>query len=238
MFSMLARLRPSAAGLLVVAALALSPSVSAAPCADPSGVCPNGGQVTFTNPSPPSNITTQNPNPPRNVNVQNPNPPTNVDVQNPNPPTNVDVTNPTGGDSGAQNPNVPIVAATTGQLTLSTDSAGPGDMVAVSGQGFGAKTQNLMFLNVIDSSGQILDTDSRAFSCVETDNVLLNLYQDLGWGCGSGARPGPLNQSTADGTFVGAIQNPATAAPGPAQLCAKGVFPTSCTPITIASSDS
>jgi hypothetical protein len=176
-------------------------------------------------------VNVQNPNPPTNVKVQNPNPPTNVNVQNPNPPTNVDVANPTGGDSGAQNPNAPIATATTGELTVAPDGGAPGDMLAVEGQGFGAN--NLMFLNVIDSAGDILDTDSRAFSCTETDDFVLNLYQDLGWGCSSGARPGPLNQTNPDGTFVGAIQIPAEAAPGPARLCAKGVFPDSCTPITI-----
>jgi hypothetical protein len=154
-----------------------------------------------------------------------------VNVQNANPPTNVDIANPTGGDSGAQNPNAPIATATTGELTVAPDGGAPGDMLAVEGQGFGAN--NLMFLNVIDSAGDILDTDSRAFSCTETDDFVLNLYQDLGWGCSSGARPGPLNQTNPDGTFVGAIQIPAEAAPGPARLCAKGVFPDSCTPITV-----
>ncbi len=183
-----------------------------AQCADPRGnaYCSSGGLV----------------------NVQNPNPPTNVNVQNPNPPTNVNVANPSGGDSGAQNPNAPISSAATGQLTVAPQGGAPGDMLGVSGRGFGAN--NLMFLNVIDSSGQILDTDSRAYSCTETDDVLLNLYQDLGWGCSSGAQTGPLNQTNPDGTFVGAIQIPAEAAPGPARLCARGVFPDSCTPITIA----
>ena len=213
--------------VLVVTGLLLGSALFAeganAQCADPRGnaYCSNGGLVNV-----------QNPNPPTNVNVANPNPPTNVNVANPNPQTNVNVQNPNGGDSGAQNPNAPISSAATGQLTVAPQGGAPGDMLAVSGQGFGAN--NLMFLNVIDSSGQILDTDSRAFSCTETDDVLLNLYQDLGWGCSSGARTGPLNQTNADGTFVGAIQVPAEAAPGPARLCAKGVFPDSCIPITIA----
>jgi len=225
--------------------------------------CTNGGQVTVQNPNPPTNVQIQNPNPPTNVQIQNPNPPTNVNVQNPNPPTNVnvqnpnpptnvnvqnptggdsgaqnpnpptnvDVANPNGGDSGAQNPNAPLAGTATGQLTVAPDAGAPGDMLAVSGQGFGPN--NLMFLNVIDSSGQVLDTDSKAFSCTESDDFLLNLYQDLGWGCSSGARSGPLNKSEADGTFIGAIQIPAEAAPGPARLCARGVFPDSCTPITI-----
>jgi hypothetical protein len=235
-------LRVLAAGALVLQAAVFAEGASAQ-CADPRGnaYCTNGGLVNIPNPSPPTNVNVQNPtggnvqvqnpNPPTNVNVQNPNPPTNVNVQNPNPPTNVDVANPVGGDSGAQNPNAPIATAITGQLTVAPGGGAPGDMLAVSGQGFGAN--NLMFLNVIDSSGQILDTDSRAFSCTETDDFLLNLYQDLGWGCSSGARQGPLNQTNADGTFTGAIQIPAEAAPGPARLCAKGVFPDSCTPITI-----
>ena len=208
-------------GLLVGAAV-FAASASAQ-CADPRGnsYCSNGGLVNVPNP-----------NPPTNVNVQNPNPPTNVNVQNPNPPTNVDTTNPTGGDSGAQNPNAPTVSAATGQLTVAPAAGAPGDMLAVTGQGFGAN--NLMFLNVIDAAGNILDTDSRAFSCTETDDVLLNLYQDLGWGCSSGARPGRLNQTNPDGTFSGAIQIPAEAMPGPARLCARGVFADSCTPITIA----
>ena len=218
----IALMRLMAAGCLLLQGVALAEPASAQ-CADPRGnaYCTNGGLVNI-----------QNPNPPANVNVQNPNPPTNVNVQNPNPPTNVNVTNPAGGDSGAQNPNAPLSSATTGQLTVAPAGGAPGDMLGVSGQGFGAN--NLMFLNVIDSAGIILDTDSRAFACTETDDVLLNLYQDLGWGCSSGARSGPLNQTNADGTFTGAIQIPAQAVPGPARLCAKGVFPDSCTAITIA----
>jgi hypothetical protein len=216
---------PVFAGGVLLLQAALFAEGASAQCADPRGnaYCTNGGLVNV-----------QNPNPPTNVKVQNPNPPTNVNVQNPNPPTNVDVANPTGGDSGAQNPNAPIATATTGELTVAPDGGAPGDMLAVEGQGFGAN--NLMFLNIIDSAGDILDTDSRAFSCTETDDFVLNLYQDLGWGCSSGARPGPLNQTNPDGTFVGAIRIPAEAAPGPARLCAKGVFPDSCTPITISAS--
>ena len=40
-------------------------------------------------------------------------------------------------------------------------------------------------------------------------------------------------QSSADGSFSGVLQIPDSASPGPAQLCAKGVFATTCTAITI-----
>jgi len=241
----------------VLLALPLGPlaQVASAQCADPRGnsYCTNGGQVTFssppsqpqppaqnpnpprnapvTNPNPPRNAPVTNPNPPTNVNVTNPNPPTNVNVVNPNPPTNVDVQNPNAGDSGAQNPNAPISMAGGAQLTVAPASGAPGDLVANAGQGLGAN--NNIYLNVTDAAGNILDTDSRAFSCVETDDVLLNLYQDRGWGCSGGAQPGPINRSGADGTLVGAIRIPSTAVPGPARVCAMSVIAPPCTTITI-----
>src|SRR5579884_3858137 len=156
-------------GLLLALPLGPLAQTASAQCADPRGnaYCSNGGLVT-----------TQNPNPPTNVNVQNPSPPTNVNVQNPN-----------AGNSSVVNPNPPSASAQTGQLTVMPAGGAPGDVVGVSGQGFGSN--NLMFLNVVDSAGQTLDTDSRAYSCTETDSTLLNLYQDLGWGCSSGAQAGP-----------------------------------------------
>ena len=156
------------------------------------------------------------------VTVQNPNPPTNVNVQNPNPPTNVNV----------QNPNAPIATAAGSQLTVLNSGGAPGGALVVTGQGFGSN--NLMFLNVIDSSGSQWDTDSRTFSCNETEDWVVSIHQDYGLGCSSGAQPGRLNQSASDGTFSGVVQIPPTASTGPAQLCAKGVFATTCTPIMIA----
>jgi hypothetical protein len=242
------QIRPTTTLLLSGALFALSfgpaAQVAGAQCADPRGnsYCTNGGLVTMPtsiparnvttqNPKPPTNVNIQNPNPPTNVNVQNPNPPTNVDVQNPNPPTNVDVQNPNAGNSNVQNPNAPIAIAGGSELSVLNGGGVPGDAIVVTGQGFGSN--NNMFINVIDSSDTELDTDSRAFSCNETENWVVVIYQMYGLGCSSGARPGRLNKSNADGTFSGVVQIPATASVGPARLCAKGVFATTCTPITI-----
>jgi hypothetical protein len=253
--------RPKAALLVSGALLALSlgpaAQVASAQCADPRGnsYCNPGGLVNMPNPSPPTNVNVQNPNPPRNVNVQNPNPPTNVNVQNPNPPrnvnvqnpnpptnvnvqnpnppTNVDVQNPDAGNSDVQNPNAPIAIAGDSQLAVLNGGGAPGDAIVVTGQGFGKN--NNMFLNVVDSTGTEWDTDSRAFSCNETENWVIVIYQNYGLGCSSGARPGRLNRSNPDGAFSGVVQIPPTASSGPAKLCAKGVFPTTCTPISISS---
>src|SRR6266851_7733215 len=204
--------RSTVAAILLGTALAVpfAPAALAQPCADPRGnsYCTNNGLV----------------------NMQNPNPPTNVNVQNPNA-GNAKVTNPSAGNSNVQNPNAPIARAGGSQLATLNSGGAPGDGVVVTGQGFG--TNNVMFLNVIDSSGTEWDTDSRAFSCNETDNWVVVIYQNYGLGCSSGAQTGRLNQSNADGTFTGVVQIPPTASFGPAKLCAKGVFATTCTPIMI-----
>jgi hypothetical protein len=267
-------LRPSLAALALTGALALpmSSTVAAAPCTDPSGVCPNGGQVTFTqnpsppttvnvqNPNPPRNVTVQSPNPPRNVsapnanpprnvnvqnpnpptnvNVQNPNPPTNVNVQNPNPPTNVNVQNPDAVDSGAQNPDVPTSGPTDLSVVVAPQAAGAGDTVAIAGRGFTANGRGgQLFVNLVDSNGQRFDTRYSEIQCTQTDDLGLNLLQDLGWGCSSGAN-GDIPTSGSDGTFRANIAVPAAAAPGPGQICISSIFSNPvCTPFMVGGGD-
>jgi|SRR5579864_2245908 len=251
MFHVTSTSSPRLAALLLSGALlALSwgPAalVVSAQCADPRGnaYCTNGGLANGQNPNPPTNVgqnpnpgglvNGQNPNPGGLVNGQNPNPGSLVNGQNPNPggPTNGQNPNP-GGPTNGQNPDLPITAPVTAQLSALNGGGAPGDMVVVTGDGFGSN--NNIFIDVTDSNGVEWDTDSRAFSCNETDDWVLVTYQEYGLGCSSGVRPGPLDKSASDGTFSGVVMIPTTASVGPAEMCAKGVFATTCTPITITS---
>jgi hypothetical protein len=193
-----------------------------------------GGVVQGQNPSPGGVVQGQNPSPGGVVQGQNPSPGGVVQGQNPSPGGVVQGQNPSpGGVVQGQNPDLPITTPVSGQLSALNGGGAPGDMVVVTGQGFGSN--NNMYIDVIDSNGIEWDTDSRAFSCNETDNVALFNYQNYGLGCSSGVRPGPLDKSASDGTFSGVVMIPTTSSAGPAQLCAKGVFATICTPITISS---
>ncbi len=234
-------LTPRLAALLLsgaLLALSLGPLalVASAQCADPRGnaYCTKGGLANGQNPNPGGLVNGQNPNPGGVANGQNPNPGGLANGQNPNPGGLATGQNPNpSGPATGQNPDLPITTPVLGQLSALNGGGAPGGVVVVTGQGFGSN--NNMFIDVIDSNGVEWDTDSRAFSCNETDNVALFTYQNYGLGCSSGVRPGPLDKSASDGTFSGMVMIPTTASIGPAEMCAKGVFPTTCTSITITS---
>jgi hypothetical protein len=254
--------RRSFARVLVASALLVFPlsgamlGVAQAQCADPSGHCSNGGQVTFSSPpaagpttgpcaDPSGNcpngglVNTQNPTGGL-VNVANPNA-GQSNVTNPNAGQS-DVTNPSAGQSDVTNPSAG--QATDGQgiaptapglsVTVSPTAGTAGDEVALLGQGFSANGQGgLVFINVVDANGTAFDTNYQPMSCVDSDDTLLNLYQDLGWGC-SGDAMGPLTGSSASGALTASFVVPDGAAPGPGQVCVASVFSNPvCTAFTI-----
>jgi hypothetical protein len=217
--------------IAVLLAIPLGPAsqVASAVCADPRGpaYCTNDGLVTFPTPVPPSPPTAPCADPRGAAYCSNGG---QVSAPNPNPgqanPTTSSIANNTTNSTGAANATTSAAVPVAPGLSVQVNppAGGVGDTVAVVGQGFSANgSGGLVFINLVDSNGVARDTNYKPITCMNTQDWLLNLYQDLGWGC-SGEAAGPLTNSNAGGGFAASFTVPDGVGMGPGKVCVASVF--------------